>query len=137
MSRSRAEEIYRFLRYSCDSFLMNTSKTVKTSQQRGVNHNPGSSSSFMLCISLSSFIFPLLFAFLLIGLYFPYRSSFAVPCFQSHQGPLLRQCAVCSLYERRASGYWFKGNTTQHSFRFLDIRHTICFMLYFFLYIYI
>ncbi|XP_070776576.1 Fanconi anemia group M protein [Enoplosus armatus] len=31
MSRSRAEEIYRFLRYSCDSFLMNTSKTGKTS----------------------------------------------------------------------------------------------------------
>ncbi|XP_072314496.1 Fanconi anemia group M protein [Eucyclogobius newberryi] len=28
MSRSRAEEIYRFLRYSCDSFLMNTS--IKT-----------------------------------------------------------------------------------------------------------
>ncbi|XP_029316966.1 Fanconi anemia group M protein isoform X2 [Cottoperca gobio] len=27
MSRSRAEEIYRFLRYSCDSFLMNTSKS--------------------------------------------------------------------------------------------------------------
>ncbi|KAK7905062.1 hypothetical protein WMY93_017669 [Mugilogobius chulae] len=26
MSRSRAEEVYRFLRYSCDSFLMNTSK---------------------------------------------------------------------------------------------------------------
>nr|XP_054597628.1 Fanconi anemia group M protein isoform X1 [Nothobranchius furzeri] len=27
MSRSRAEEIYRFLRYSCDSFLVNTPKT--------------------------------------------------------------------------------------------------------------
>ncbi|XP_055017031.1 Fanconi anemia group M protein isoform X2 [Boleophthalmus pectinirostris] len=26
MSRSRAEEVYRFLRYSCDSFLMNTSR---------------------------------------------------------------------------------------------------------------
>lgn len=26
MSRSRAEEIYRFLRYSCDSFFVNTSK---------------------------------------------------------------------------------------------------------------
>ncbi|XP_044023685.1 Fanconi anemia group M protein [Siniperca chuatsi] len=31
MSRSRAEEIYRFLRYSCDSFLMNTSKAGKSS----------------------------------------------------------------------------------------------------------
>ncbi|CAG5866520.1 unnamed protein product, partial [Menidia menidia] len=31
MSRPRAEEIYRFLRYSCDSFLMDTSKTGKTS----------------------------------------------------------------------------------------------------------
>ncbi|XP_041828193.1 Fanconi anemia group M protein [Melanotaenia boesemani] len=31
MSRSRAEEIYRFLRYSCDSFLINTSKAGKTS----------------------------------------------------------------------------------------------------------
>ncbi|XP_026194873.1 Fanconi anemia group M protein isoform X2 [Anabas testudineus] len=32
MSRSRAEAIYRFLRYSCDSFLMNTSKTGKICQ---------------------------------------------------------------------------------------------------------
>ncbi|XP_045918056.1 Fanconi anemia group M protein isoform X3 [Micropterus dolomieu] len=31
MSRSRAEEIYRFLRYSCDSLLMNTSKPGKNS----------------------------------------------------------------------------------------------------------
>ncbi|XP_037603420.1 Fanconi anemia group M protein isoform X1 [Sebastes umbrosus] len=31
MSRSRAEEIYRFLRYSCDSSFMNTSKSGKTS----------------------------------------------------------------------------------------------------------
>uniref|UniRef100_A0A671VAZ7 ATP-dependent RNA helicase FANCM n=1 Tax=Sparus aurata TaxID=8175 RepID=A0A671VAZ7_SPAAU len=31
MSRSRAEEIYRFLRYSCDSFLMNTPKVAKNS----------------------------------------------------------------------------------------------------------
>ncbi|KAM6917402.1 Fanconi anemia group M protein [Lycodopsis pacificus] len=31
MSRSRAEEIYRFLRYSCDSFFLNTSKAGKTS----------------------------------------------------------------------------------------------------------
>ncbi|KAK5857518.1 hypothetical protein PBY51_010758 [Eleginops maclovinus] len=31
MSRSRAEEIYCFLRYSCDSFLMNTSKAGKIS----------------------------------------------------------------------------------------------------------
>nr|XP_046268211.1 Fanconi anemia group M protein isoform X2 [Scatophagus argus] len=31
MSRSRAEEVYRFLRYSCDSFLMNTSKAAKSS----------------------------------------------------------------------------------------------------------
>ncbi|XP_071355094.1 Fanconi anemia group M protein isoform X2 [Trachinotus anak] len=31
MSQSRAEEIYRVLRYSCDSFLMNTSKAGKTS----------------------------------------------------------------------------------------------------------
>ncbi|KAA8582108.1 hypothetical protein FQN60_008848, partial [Etheostoma spectabile] len=31
MSRSRAEEIYRFLRYSCDSSLMNPSKAGKTS----------------------------------------------------------------------------------------------------------
>ncbi|XP_073340268.1 Fanconi anemia group M protein [Pagrus major] len=31
MSRSRAEEIYRFLRYSCDSFLMNTPKAAKNS----------------------------------------------------------------------------------------------------------
>ncbi|XP_028422471.1 Fanconi anemia group M protein isoform X1 [Perca flavescens] len=31
MSRSRAEEIYRFLRYSCDSFLLNTSKAGKPS----------------------------------------------------------------------------------------------------------
>ncbi|XP_044230409.1 Fanconi anemia group M protein [Thunnus albacares] len=30
MSQPRAEEIYRFLRYSCDSFLMNTSKAWKT-----------------------------------------------------------------------------------------------------------
>ncbi|XP_026185210.1 Fanconi anemia group M protein isoform X2 [Mastacembelus armatus] len=31
MSRSRAEEIYHFLRYSCDPFLVNTSKGRKTS----------------------------------------------------------------------------------------------------------
>nr|XP_040055143.1 Fanconi anemia group M protein isoform X1 [Gasterosteus aculeatus aculeatus] len=31
MSRARAEEIYRFLRYSCDSVFMNTSKAGKTS----------------------------------------------------------------------------------------------------------
>nr|XP_019940302.1 PREDICTED: Fanconi anemia group M protein-like [Paralichthys olivaceus] len=31
MSTSRAEEIYRFLRYPCDTFLMNTSKAGKTS----------------------------------------------------------------------------------------------------------
>ncbi|XP_068608350.1 Fanconi anemia group M protein [Brachionichthys hirsutus] len=31
MSPSRAEEVYRFLRYSCDSFLMNTSKAAKSS----------------------------------------------------------------------------------------------------------
>ncbi|XP_049917156.1 Fanconi anemia group M protein [Epinephelus moara] len=31
MSRSRAEEIYRFLRYSCDSFFVNTSKAGNTS----------------------------------------------------------------------------------------------------------
>ncbi|XP_068582447.1 Fanconi anemia group M protein [Cebidichthys violaceus] len=31
MSRSRAEEIYRFLRYSCDSSFMNTSKAGKNS----------------------------------------------------------------------------------------------------------
>ncbi|RVE57340.1 hypothetical protein OJAV_G00215130 [Oryzias javanicus] len=31
MSRIRAEEIYRFLRYSCDSFLIKTSKAGKTS----------------------------------------------------------------------------------------------------------
>ncbi|XP_041668468.1 Fanconi anemia group M protein [Cheilinus undulatus] len=30
MSRSRAEEVYRFLRYSCDSFLMNVSKSGKS-----------------------------------------------------------------------------------------------------------
>ncbi|XP_058471939.1 Fanconi anemia group M protein isoform X4 [Solea solea] len=30
MSSSRAEEVYRFLRYSCDTFLMNTSKAGKT-----------------------------------------------------------------------------------------------------------
>ncbi|XP_039993033.1 Fanconi anemia group M protein [Xiphias gladius] len=30
MSQARAEEIYRFLRYSCDSFLMNTSKAGKS-----------------------------------------------------------------------------------------------------------
>ncbi|KAM9354495.1 Fanconi anemia group M protein [Pholidichthys leucotaenia] len=31
MSQTRAEEVYRFLRCSCDSFLMNTSKTGKNS----------------------------------------------------------------------------------------------------------
>lgn len=31
MSRHKAEEIYRFLRYSCDSFLMNMSKSGKNS----------------------------------------------------------------------------------------------------------
>ncbi|XP_074547856.1 Fanconi anemia group M protein [Halichoeres trimaculatus] len=31
MSRSRAEEVYRFLRYSCDSFLLSTLKTGKNS----------------------------------------------------------------------------------------------------------
>lgn len=31
MSRPKAEEIYRFLRYSCDSFLMNMSKSGKNS----------------------------------------------------------------------------------------------------------
>ncbi|XP_034087634.1 Fanconi anemia group M protein isoform X2 [Gymnodraco acuticeps] len=31
MSRSRAEEIYRFLRYSCDSFMMNSSTAGKSS----------------------------------------------------------------------------------------------------------
>ncbi|XP_028293472.1 Fanconi anemia group M protein isoform X1 [Gouania willdenowi] len=31
MSRSRAEEMYRFLRYSCDSFLISTPKAAKTS----------------------------------------------------------------------------------------------------------
>ncbi|XP_037342518.2 Fanconi anemia group M protein [Pungitius pungitius] len=31
MSRARAEEIYRFLRYSCDPFFMDTSKAGKTS----------------------------------------------------------------------------------------------------------
>ncbi|KAG7250400.1 hypothetical protein CRUP_013759, partial [Coryphaenoides rupestris] len=29
MSRSRAEEVYRCLRYSCDSFVLNTSSTAK------------------------------------------------------------------------------------------------------------
>lgn len=31
MSRPRAEEIYRFLRYSCDSFLLSASKATKPS----------------------------------------------------------------------------------------------------------
>ncbi|XP_069008492.1 Fanconi anemia group M protein [Embiotoca jacksoni] len=33
MSPSRAEEVYRFLRYSCDSFLMNTSKPGESSRR--------------------------------------------------------------------------------------------------------
>lgn len=32
MTRSRAEELYRLFRYSCDSFLMNTSKTNESTQ---------------------------------------------------------------------------------------------------------